>query len=289
MGINKFEKPNLWWDFTFNAWWGCEKVSPACKFCYAERDSLSQGDFWGANGNRRFFGDKHWNDPIRWNRKATEEGTRKKVFCLSMGDIFEDRRDLDSARLRVFTDLVPNTPNLDWMFVTKRIEKAMDLVPSSWRDKWPDNAWVITSIENQDYLEKRMPYLSKIPARVRGISAEPLCGPVDFTGWENSIEWMITGGESGDENLVRIAPPDWYRGLRDWCIKNNKPFYFKQWGEYRPLYDGEKCEENVKVINGIPMVAKGKKKAGYLLDGKSWFEFPKTGLSEVVGKTKEIF
>lgn len=288
--MDKSGKVAKWWDESWNAWWGCEKVSPACKFCYAERDSKAEGDFWGKEGKRRFFGDKHWYNPIRWNKIATKEGVRKRVFCLSMGDVFEDRRDLDSARERLFTELVPKTPNLDWMFVTKRIECAMDLVPSSWRDKWPDNAWVITSIENQSYLDARMPYLAKIPARVRGVSAEPLCGPVDFTGWENSIEWMITGGESGDIDKIRLAPPNWYRSIRDWCTKNNIPFFFKQWGEFRPLSSDEICDEIIKEIDGVKMVGKGKKKAGFFLDGRSWLEFPVSGLSTVEkGEVKAIF
>lgn len=71
-----------WTDHTFNPWHGCAKVSPGCAHCYAE--TLTKrwgGDVWGKTADRRFFGDKHWSEPRKWDRKAQQEGVRRRVFC----------------------------------------------------------------------------------------------------------------------------------------------------------------------------------------------------------------
>src|SRR5687768_814805 len=77
-----------WTNHTFNPWWGCVKVSEACKHCYAEAWAKRLGSkVWGINADRRFFGDKHWAEPIRWNAAAEETGQRARVFCASMADV----------------------------------------------------------------------------------------------------------------------------------------------------------------------------------------------------------
>src|SRR5688572_457301 len=102
-----------WTDNTFNPWWGCQRVSPGCEHCYAETfDRRVHGrgnEHWGPSADRRFFGDKHWAEPRKWNREAEESGVRQRVFCASMADVFEDRRDLDDQRARLW-DLIRETP-----------------------------------------------------------------------------------------------------------------------------------------------------------------------------------
>ena len=84
-----------WTDHTFNPWWGCTKVSEACKHCYAEAFAKRTGhEIWGDAAPRRFFADKHWDEPKKWDRDAARDGVRRKVFCASMADVFEDRPDL---------------------------------------------------------------------------------------------------------------------------------------------------------------------------------------------------
>jgi len=80
-----------WCDHTFNPWWGCAKVSPGCAHCYAESLAKRTGNaVWGHESPRRFFGDSHWNEPLKWDAAAKAEGRRKRVFCASMADVFED-------------------------------------------------------------------------------------------------------------------------------------------------------------------------------------------------------
>src|SRR4051812_43802331 len=113
-----------WTDSTFNPWMGCVRMSPACKHCYAEtiasRFGLAE---WGARVPRRFFGEDHWREPLRWDRAAQRDGSRRRVFCASMADVFEDRRDLDPWRVRL-GELIASTPNLDWLLLTKRPDRA---------------------------------------------------------------------------------------------------------------------------------------------------------------------
>ena len=60
-----------WTHHTFNPWWGCTKISPACHNCYAEKWSKRLGSkVWGSSAERRFFGEKHWREPLLWNKKA---------------------------------------------------------------------------------------------------------------------------------------------------------------------------------------------------------------------------
>lgn len=111
-----------WTTHTFNPWWGCVKVSPACKHCYAESWAKRVGsNVWGIKAERRFFGDKHWSEPVKWNAAAAASGMRARVFCASMADVFEDRRDLDVHRIRLWK-LIEATPRLDWLLLTKRPE-----------------------------------------------------------------------------------------------------------------------------------------------------------------------
>src|SRR4051794_39657198 len=118
-----------WTDHTFNPWWGCTKVSPGCKYCYAETWSRRVGhDLWGPRGDRRELSDSYWRQPIAWNAEAKRIRERKRVFCASMADVFEDRRDLDDHRVRLWR-LIAETPHLDWLLLTKRPENAQRLAP----------------------------------------------------------------------------------------------------------------------------------------------------------------
>jgi len=184
-----------WTRSTFNPWWGCERVSPGCAHCYAEAFAKRTGhDIWGGSADRRLFGDKHWNEPLRWNAEAAKTGEPWRVFCASMADVFEDRPDLVAPRARVF-DLIARTPALTWLLLTKRPENMVRMTPPEWAAGWPKHVWAGTTVE--DAARKvRIDALRLVPAAVRWLSLEPLIedlGTVDFAG----IAWAIIGGESG--------------------------------------------------------------------------------------------
>jgi len=244
-----------WTHHTFNPWWGCVKVSAACKHCYAETWARRVGeDVWGKRAPRRFFTDKHWRTPLVWDREAEAEGRRRRVFCASMADVFEERRDLDPHRERLWA-LIADTPNLDWLLLTKRPDAVSSLVP--WDNAWPANVWLGTTAETQAWADKRIPHLAETGARVKFLSCEPLLGALDLTPYLGSIvSWVIAGGESGGK--ARPSKPEWFRDIRDHCAAAGVPFHFKQWGNWVPVQEGEEQERIVRM---------SKRAAGRLLDG----------------------
>lgn len=184
-----------WTDHTFNPWWGCSHVSPGCSNCYAETLAARYGqDVWGKHAPRRTFGDKHWAEPLKWNRQG-----HSRVFCASMADVFEPHPAVAAERSRLWT-LIEETPNLDWQILTKRPENAIDMAPERWDEgAWPANVWLGTSVEDQQRADERIPLLQEVPACVRFLSVEPLIGPVMLSSHleRGGIDWIIIGGESG--------------------------------------------------------------------------------------------
>ena len=262
-----------WTTHTFNPWWGCTKVSEACKHCYAEAWAKRVGEsIWGPKSERRQLSDAHWRQPVKWNRDAMGASERPRVFCASMADVFEDRAELAPLRDRLF-DLIEATPNLDWLLLTKRPQNVASM--ARWDEEWPENVWLGATIELQQRADELLPYLTAIPAKVRFISAEPLLGPLEIETWlESSIDWVITGGESGPK--ARPASPEWFRSLHAQCMRAETAFHFKQWGDWAPG-DGENfpAAKVRKVTDGTTMIRVGKKVAGRYLGGREWNELPR--------------
>ncbi len=256
-----------WTHHTFNPWWGCVKVSPACKHCYAESWARRVGeDVWGLKAERRFFGEEHWKAPLKWDREAGEEGARRRVFCASMADVFEDRRDLDVWRAKLWP-LIEKTKNLDWLLLTKRPHAISRLAP--WKKSWPENIWLGTTAENQHWANKRIPDLVSNSARVLFLSCEPLLGPLDLQPWiGKGIGWIIAGGESGGKS--RPTDPSWVRALRDQCLNSGVPFHFKQWGNWAPINAKAEAARIRMLASGERLVRVNKKIAGRHLDGRTW-------------------
>ena len=273
-----------WTHHTFNPWWGCVKVSDACDHCYAETWAKRLGeDIWGAKSQRRFFSDAHWNDPIKWNKEAQAAGERRRVFCASMADVFENRDDLIAPRARLF-DLIEATPHLDWLLLTKRIHLVKKLIPKG--RKLSKNVWLGTTVENQDSAKKRIKYLLEFsePA-VRFLSCEPLLGSLDLSPWlgaqkDARLDWVIAGGESGAGS--RPMNPEWVIDLQAQCERAKVAFHFKQWGHWAPLdqtdaVPGKKVQAvELTRMDGsiVTLSAMGKGKAGRRLQGQVWDQFP---------------
>ncbi len=222
-----------WTDHTVNFWWGCSKVSPACAHCYAEGQAARfHAGLWGPDGERRVRVEAARREAMRYERRAVAEGRRFRVFTNSMSDFFEDRRDLDGARLEAL-DVIRQTPHLDWLILTKRPEKIRDLLRNAmadamdagredlatWIDAWdfgrpaPANVWLGTTVEDQERADLRIPVLLVVPAAVRFLSCEPLLGPVDLTSLDASGELDALRGTFDDGGLdtpiIRGPKLDW--------------------------------------------------------------------------------
>lgn len=276
-----------WTHHTFNPWWGCSKVSPACEKCYAELWAKRMGQkLWGPKSDRRFFGDAHWKEPLAWNEEARALGSRQRVFCASMADVFEKRSDLDPQRGRLW-DLVQATPWLNWLLLTKRPENVVDMIP--WKaDQWPSNVWLGSTVENEKFAEERLPHLLRHAAAVRFLSCEPLLGALDLSAWFDRahlqpIDWVIVGGESGQG--ARPMHPDWARMLLQQCQEAKVPFHFKQWGHWVPAEITSQVSKaqvvSLPMERPVSMVRLPKKEAGRVLAGRTW-----DGVPEMVGPTE---
>lgn len=288
-----------WTDHTFNAWIGCTHVSPGCVHCYAETmmDSRYGKVSWGKGKPRMRTSVANWRKPLAWNKQAAKQGTRYRVFCSSLADVFDP--EVDQQWRNDLWHLIDQTPNLDWLLLTKRPEQIARMMPVRWgcdaeaglfddTTLMPENIWIGTSVEDQRRADERIPHLKKIPARVLFLSCEPLLEAVDleqagaiesagpaWAGYNSHIEWVIVGGESG--HGARPMHPNWARSLRDQCQAAGVAFFFKQWGEFRPAneHDPDRILGTMGIASDMALVARvGKHAAGRELDSQTWDEVP---------------
>jgi protein gp37 len=250
MGLSNIE----WCDFTFNPWRGCTKVSAECDHCYAEtlsgRNPKTLG-VWGKYGTRVIASESMWKQPLKWNAAAEILNERHRVFCASLADVFEGFETMpedapaaiSGARYRLFA-LMANTPDLDWLLLTKRPDNMARFFKhqgyhafNDYRlatEQWPArNIWCGTSVGVQK-TKHRIDELRKVNATIRFLSVEPLLedlGEIDLTG----IHWVIVGGESGGGK--RPFDPDWARSIRDQCKEQNVAFFMKQWDKIQAIPD----------------------------------------------------
>lgn len=315
-----------WADSTFNPWMGCTKISPACDHCYAEElmDKRMGKVRWGAGQPRVRTSAANWRKPLVWNSRPFcecqscgwrgeqrdtktfdekwQEGhwcpecgndrvrsVRRRVFCASLADVFDN--EVNPAWRRDLFDLIEQTPNLDWLLLTKRIGNAARMIegtnfPGHRAWPWP-NVWLGATICNQEEADRDIPKLLKVPAAVRFLSVEPLLGPVTiYHDWlfehravtKPAIDWVIVGGESGPN--ARPMHPAWARSLSDQCAAAGVPFLFKQWGEFRHRDAAEDTRNDAPgSLLYVPehdatYARVGKKAAGRLLDGREHNGYP---------------
>ncbi len=281
-----------WTDETWNPVTGCDRVSPGCDHCYAltlakRLKAMGQAKYQ-ADGDPRTSGPGFGltvhpdvlDQPLRWRRP-------RRVFVNSMSDLFHP--DVPDEFIGRVWDVMARTPQHTYQVLTKRSQRiARALGPAGcgfYAAEGPvpcpqPNVWLGTSIETDRYTF-RADHLRNTPAAVRFLSLEPLLGPLpslDLTG----IDWVIVGGESGPG--ARPMHPDWVRDIRDRCQAAGVAYFFKQWGEYRPLIDylsdGGGCPVpfvELSTPDGSrreEMARIGKKAAGRTLDGRTWDEMP---------------
>ena len=227
-----------WTESTWNPLTGCNKISPGCKHCYAERmakrlQAMGQANY--VNGFKLTMHEHALEKPLEWK-------TPQVIFVNSMSDLFH--KDVPLEFIQSVFDVMKRAHWHQFQVLTKRSERLLELSPYL---EWTDNIWMGVSVENADYTF-RIDHLRKTDAKIKFLSVEPLLGPISKMNLKG-INWVIAGGESGPG--ARPLEREWVVGVRDQCLKAKVPFFFKQWG-------------------GVQ-----KKKAGRLLDGKTWDQMPK--------------
>jgi protein gp37 len=271
-----------WTDHTFNPWIGCTKVSPGCAHCYAENETFARverkngRELWGKGKARHRTHPANWKQPLKWNAKAERRmhwgpepcsaihtgpacKPQPRVFCASMADVLDAEVPIEwRADL---LKLIHDTPNLDWLLLTKRPQNFYGQVTEAWHhlfteghldaammlDAWlglttrkmpPKNVWLGTSVEDQPRANERIPELLRIPARIRFLSIEPMLGLVQFCkprGENQGIHWAIFGGESGPG--ARPCNIEWIRDGVKQCRAAGVAPFVKQLGA-NPVWSG---------------------------------------------------
>jgi protein gp37 len=179
--------------------------------------------------------------PLQWKKPRI-------IFVNSMSDLFH--KDVPDEFICRCFQVMKTASQHQYQVLTKRPERVVELVDKL---EWMDNIWMGTSVENAKYVE-RILVLKRVPARIRFLSIEPLLGAISSLPLEG-IHWVIVGGESGPHS--RPMEIDWVRKIRDQCVAQEVPFFFKQWGAF-----------------GADGVRRSKKANGRELDGRTWSEMP---------------
>jgi protein gp37 len=230
-----------WTDHTFNPWMGCARVSPACGGakgvggCYAEAlvtgrmgynaesaDPRRRLTLWGppSTSTRLRTSAANWRNPVAWDAAAKRDGVRRRIFCASLADVFEDHPDLPAVRADLWP-LIERCDGLDWQLLTKRPENIRAMVPPSWLAPggWPAHAWAGTTVEDQKRAAQRIPHLLAVPARVRFLSCEPLLEAVDLD--PPLCPYCRDGGE-----VQRVESK---RDTHFWCVRCDSEAVFGNW------------------------------------------------------------
>ena len=235
-----------WTEATWNPTTGCDRISTGCDNCYA----LTLSRRLKAMGNPKYQVDGDMRTSGPGFGVAIHQGTLaipyswkrpRIVFVNSMSDLFHARVPLDFIQ-QVFA-VMADTPHHTYQVLTKRAHRLARIAGQL---EWSSNVWMGVSVESADHYS-RVRELERVPAAVRFLSCEPLLGPLPDLPLDG-IDWVIAGGESGFN--ARPADPEWFRELRDKCVTERTPFFFKQWGGVRA------------------------KSGGRELDGRTWDEMP---------------
>ena len=229
--------PIEWTESTWNPVTGCNKISPGCKNCYAERlakrlKAMGQANY--RNGFKLTLQPQMLELPLRWKRPQT-------IFVNSMSDLFHKDVPLDYIQ-QVF-DVMNRAHWHRFQVLTKRADRLAEL---SSELEWSDNIWMGVSVESQKYVH-RIDDLRATGAKIKFLSLEPLLSSLKNLDLRQ-IDWAIVGGESGYG--FRPIKEEWVLEIREQCRDSNVPCFFKQWGGFN------------------------KKKTGRLLEGQTWDAMP---------------
>ncbi len=206
----------------WNPWHGCHKLSEGCRHCYVYRGDAKRGV-----DSSFVTKTKNFDLPVRKKRDGTYKlspGT--KVYTCFTSDFFVE--EADPWRPEVW-QMMRERSDLDFLMITKRIDRVRKLLPADWEDGYP-NVTICCTIENQDRADYRMPLYKSLPVRHKMLICEPLLGRIDLEPYDigSWVEQVVAGGESGPG--ARVCDFEWVLEIRALCIRKNISFWFKQTG-----------------------------------------------------------
>lgn len=202
-----------WTEITWNPVTGCDKVSPGCKYCYAEVFS-KRLKAMGAKKYKNGFQITLHPDTLSFPYKLSKPSM---IFVNSMSDLFHEKVPFDFIQ-KVFHVMNECSQHI-FQVLTKRAERLLQL---SLYLNWTDNIWMGVSVENQTF-QDRIGYLLNTDANIKFLSLEPLLGPLPNLDL-NGIDWVIVGGESGPKS--RPMKKEWVLEIKQQCEIQGVPFFF---------------------------------------------------------------
>lgn len=221
----------------WNPWRGCHKYSEGCKFCDIHKGDLKRG----VDTNNIVKTDK-FPAPIEKNKKGEYKiKAGQTVYLCFSTDFFI--KEADVWRNECW-QMIKERSDVHFLFLTKRIERFMDCIPTDW-DGGYDNVTVGCTVENQEMADLRLSYFQNLPIKHKNIICQPLIEFVNIEKYLHGIELVVVGGES-DYN-ARPLNYDWVLSLRQQCIQQNVHFEFRQCGTYF-VKDGKMHTLNVRQL-----------------------------------------
>lgn len=222
-----------WCDHTWNPWIGCTKVGPPCDHCYAAAmmDTRWGRARWGAGEPRLRTSPSNWRQPLKWDRAAAAAGKPATVFCLSLGDIWDN--ETDPAWRRDAFEVMRQTPNLIWLLLSKRIGNAEEMAAEA-GGLPPTAALGATMADQLEYDRDRLKLkraAESLGALFTFASVEPMLGPIILDC--NCPDWVICGGESGQG--ARDMPTRWAESLAIQTLGLGRAFFMKQMAKKAPI------------------------------------------------------
>ena len=228
--------------------------------CYMYRDK----ERYGQDPTTVLKSKAKFDEPLKWKEP-------KLIFTCSWSDWFI--KEADQWRDELWK-IIKDTPHHTYQILTKRPERILEHLPEDWGDGY-ENVWLGISAENHDELVKRMIHFKDVKAKVKFLSCEPLIGGIDLelaltsfslkTDKEYKIEdlvnWVIIGGESGNENgkyKYRPCSIAWIKNIIGSCQRLHIPVFVKQLGTYisknkglkdRHATNAEEWEEDLRLQN----------------------------------------
>lgn len=235
-------------DEAWNTVVGCTPIGEGCKNCWAVRTARRLSRIRHTDYYRHALTDGQWNGnvfclncrldtPLHWRKPRT-------VFVNSMSDTFHEK--VPCRFITRMLDRTYETQQHTYLFFTKRYQRASEYLTEMAGHL--DNVRVFFSISTQAELANAMPYLIDIPVKVKGISLEPLLGPVrvDYPEWIPHLQQVIVGCESGPNR--RPCKLEWIRSIVQQCQQAGVAPYVKQ----IPVWRANKLREAIPKVSTDP-------------------------------------
>jgi protein gp37 len=206
----------------WNPWRGCHRCSEGCKYCY-----IHKGDAKRNVDTDRVVKTNGFDAPVAKNQKGEyriKDG-QTVYLCFSTDFLIEDA---DSWRNACW-EMIKERPDLNFIFLTKRIHRFMDCIPADWGEGYA-NVTVGCTVENQRRADERLSLFSKLPIKHKNIICQPLIGKIDLAGYLIDTELVVVGGES--DRYARPLDYDWVLSIREQCIREGIHFQFRQCGTH---------------------------------------------------------